>query len=79
MEENLNLLTHTPLNREIKQVQLRKKWGPLLPVEVRDITRPKPSDDVIQSIRDQNRVKVGKQQVAPQKRLQKTTDLTGKQ
>lgn len=79
MEENLNLLTHTPLSREIKQVQLRKKWGPLLPVEVRDITRPKPSDDVIQSIRDQNRVKVGKQQVAPQKRLQKTTDLTGKQ
>ena len=36
------------------------KWGPLLPENVRDITRPKPSDEIIASIKLENREELKK-------------------
>ena len=43
--------------RPIKQVELWKKWGPLLPEEARKVTCPKPSQEVIDSIKERNREK----------------------
>ena len=54
METELVQLKPTPL-KPIKQVELWKKWAPLLPQEFRDITCPKPSDEVINSIKERNR------------------------
>lgn len=68
MERDLKLLTPTPL-KPIKQVELWKKWGPLLPEEARVITCPKPSDEVIESIKERTRAK-GKERVAEKKKRQ---------
>ena len=57
MEENLEELVPTPL-KPIKQVELWKKWAPLIPKEFRADTCPKPSDEVINSIKERNREKV---------------------
>ena len=56
MEENLIELVPTGL-KPIKQVELWKKWAPLIPEEFRADTCPKPSDDVINSIKERNREK----------------------
>eukprot|EP00957_Ditylum_brightwellii_P130039 9918412-Ditylum_brightwellii.AAC.1 len=57
MEKVLVQMTPTPL-KPIKQVELWKKWGPLLPEEDRCITYPKTSDEIIQSIKDINNKKL---------------------
>jgi hypothetical protein len=59
MEVDLKELIPTPL-RAIKQVELWKKWGPLLPEEFRGITCPKPSDEIIASIKERNKEKTCK-------------------
>ena len=56
MEENLEELVPTPL-KAIKQVELWKKWAPLIPEKYRADTCPKPSDEVINSIKERNREK----------------------
>jgi hypothetical protein len=56
MEEDLEELIPQPL-RPIKQVELWSKWAPLIPEDVRHITCPKPSDEVIASIKSDNREK----------------------
>ena len=66
MERDLKLLTPTAL-KPIKQVELWKKWGPLLPEEARAITCPKPSDEVIESIKERTRMK-GKERLAEKKK-----------
>ena len=72
MEQNLLQLNAPPL-RPIKQVKLwSTKWGPLLPWNVRDITCPKPSDEVIASIKSENREKLKKWAVL--KKLNNRTD-----
>ena len=43
--------------RPIKQVELFQKWRPLLPKEKRDITCPKPSEDVMTKVRNDKRAK----------------------
>ena len=45
METELEELKPSEL-RPIKQVELWKKWSPLLPKEFRDTTCPKPSNEV---------------------------------
>ena len=59
MEVHLKELIPTPL-RAIKQVELWKEWGPLLPEEFRGITCPKPSDETIASIKERNKEKTHK-------------------
>ena len=59
MEDDLKQLTPTPL-RPIKQVELWKKWAPLLPEYARAITCPKPPDEVIALIKTRNREKTRK-------------------
>jgi hypothetical protein len=56
MEEELEVLVPTPL-RPIKQVELHTKWGPLLPAWAAAITCPKPSDSVINQIKEEKREK----------------------
>ena len=56
MEEKLVQLVPTGL-KPIKHVELWKKWAPLIPEEFRAITCPKPSDEVINSIKERNREK----------------------
>lgn len=70
MEQELKQLNPTPL-KPIKQVELWKKWGPLLPEGAREETCPRPSDDVIKSIKDRNSEK-GRLK-AKQKKLQNAT------
>ena len=55
MEKKLVQLFPTGL-KPIKQVELWKKWAPLLPEEFR-AEYPKPSDEVINSIKERNREK----------------------
>jgi hypothetical protein len=69
MERDLKLLTPTAL-KPIKQVELWKKWGPLLPEEARAITCPKPSDEVIESIKERTKMK-GKERLAEKKKRKK--------
>ena len=56
MEMELEQLVPTGL-KPIKQVELWKKWAPLLPEEFRADTCPKPSDEVINSIKERNKEK----------------------
>ena len=56
MEQNLEQLNAPPL-RPIKQVELYSKWRPLIPERYQDETCPKPSDEVIASIKAENREK----------------------
>ena len=74
MEEDLFQLKPTPL-KDIKQVELWKKWGPLLPEEARALTCPKPPDSVINSIKVQNREKSKKR--TDRKKLQNGTEKSG--
>ena len=53
MEQDLELLQRTPLN-PIKAVELWNKWGTLLPKYARLITCPKPSNEIIDSIKQIN-------------------------
>ena len=53
MEQDLGVLQPPPLN-PIKDVELRKKWGPLLTNYTRLITCPKPSNVIIDSIKERN-------------------------
>ena len=50
MEMDLEELP-APGLREIKQVELFCKWRPLLPDYARDITCPKASDEVMESVK----------------------------
>ena len=50
MPEELEVLLRPEL-KDIKAVELYTKWRPLLPSWARDITCPKPSDDVIKKIK----------------------------
>ena len=43
--------------REIKQVDLYEKWGPLVPLEFRDEICPKPSDKIINSVKEERKTK----------------------
>ena len=63
MEQNLEQLVPPPL-RAIKQVELYSKWRPLIPEKYRDITCPKPSDEIIESIKSEKREKVKKRTAA---------------
>ena len=75
MEENLEQLIPTAL-KPIKQVELWKKWGPLIPETYRADTCPKPSDEVINSIKARNREKskIRKEQ----KKLKNTKEISDK-
>ena len=64
--------------RPIKQVELWKKWGPLLPEAARKITCPKPSDEVIESIKLSNREKTKTRQKNKRKRKETTNEMTSK-
>ncbi len=75
MEENLEQLTPTAL-KPIKQVELWKKWGPLIPEEFRADTCPKPSDEIIESIKKRNREKSKLRTM--QKKLKKANDSSDK-
>ena len=54
MTQELKELVPTPL-KPIKQVELWKKWGPLLPEYARKVTCPRPTDEVIRSIKEKIR------------------------
>ena len=43
--------------REIKQVDLYEKWGPLVPAQFRDEIFPKPSDKIIKSVKEERKAK----------------------
>ena len=43
--------------REIKQVNLYEKWVPLVPLELRDEICPKPSDKIINSVKEETKTK----------------------
>ena len=75
MEENLIQLVPTGL-KPIKQVELWKKWGPLIPEKYRADTCPKPSDEVINSIKERNREKSKIR--TKQKKLQNANELSDK-
>ncbi len=74
MEENLEELVPTPL-KPIKQVELWKKWAPLIPEEFRP-EYPKPSDEVINSIKERNREKSKIR--TQQKKLQNAKEISDK-
>ena len=42
---------------KLKQVDLYKKWRPLLPPQFRDITCPKPPDTIVLEVREERRTK----------------------
>lgn len=50
MLNELKVLTPPGL-RPIKQVELYSKWAPIMPKWAADITCPKPSDEVMKSVR----------------------------
>ena len=75
MEENLEILKPTPM-KPIKQVELWKKWGPLIPEQYRADTCPKPSDEVINSIKERNREKSKVR--TKQKKLQSANESSDK-
>ena len=75
MERDLVELVPTGL-KPIKQVELWKKWAPLLPEEFREATCPKPSDEVINSIKERNREKSKLR--TKQKKLQNATESSDK-
>ena len=75
MEEKLVQLVPTGL-KPIKQVELWKKWAPLIPEEFRAVTCPKPSDEVINSIKERNREKSKNR--TKQKKLQNANDSSDK-
>ena len=56
MEENLEELVSTTL-KPIKQVELWKKWVPLIPEKYRADTCLKPTEAIINSIKERNREK----------------------
>ena len=64
--------------RPIKQVELWKKWGPLLPEAARKITCPKPSDEVIESIKLSNREKTKTRKKNKRKRKETTNEMASK-
>ena len=43
--------------RDIKQVDLYEKWGPLVPAQFRDEFFPNPSDNIIKSIKEERKAK----------------------
>ena len=43
--------------RDIKQVDLYEKWGPLVPAQFRDEICPKPSDKIIKSVKEERKAK----------------------
>ena len=75
MEVNLEQLIPTPL-RPIKQVELWKKWALLIPEKYRAGTCPKPTDAIINSIKEQNREKSKNR--TKQKRLQNANEISDK-
>ena len=56
MENDIETLAE-PGIRAIKQVELYQKWRPPLPVEKRDLTCPKPADEILKKVRDERRTK----------------------
>ena len=64
--------------RPIKQVELWKKWGPLLPEAARKITCPKPSDEVIESIKLSNREKTKTRKNMKRKRKETAIEMASK-
>lgn len=56
MEETLGEFTHLGLS-DIKAVELWQKWGPCLPQKDWLCTCPRPSDDVINQVRNQQKEK----------------------
>ena len=47
----------TPGIKPIKQVELYQKWRPLLPVKAREITCPKPSDEIMKKVKSDRAAK----------------------
>ena len=75
MEEELVQLVPTGL-KPIKQVELYKKWRPLLPEEFRDTMCPRPSDEVINLIKERNREK--RRTSTKQKKLKTAKEISDK-
>ena len=75
MEENLEELVPTAL-KPIKQVELWKKWAPLIPERYRADTCPKPTDEIINSIKERNREKSKIR--TKQKKLQNAKEISDK-
>eukprot|EP00957_Ditylum_brightwellii_P186781 14222439-Ditylum_brightwellii.AAC.1 len=70
MEANLKQLT-LPGLRPIKQVELWKKWGQLLLESAREVTYPKPSDGIIESIKASNKEKSSKKRAQTKRKARK--------
>ena len=58
MKHDLEVLPNSGI-KPIKQVELYQKWGPLLPKEAREITCPRPSDEIINKVKG-DKTKKGK-------------------
>ena len=68
---------HIPAGlKPIKQVELYSKWRPLLPEEFRDIMCPRPSDEVINLIKERNREK--RRTSTKQKKLKTAKEISDK-
>ena len=48
--------------RDIKQVDLYEKWGPLVPAQFRDEICPKPSNKIIKSVKEERKAKMNTKQ-----------------
>ena len=57
MPDELEVLPRPEL-RDIKAVELYTKWRPIIPSWARDLTCPKPSDDVLQKVKLSRSVKI---------------------
>jgi len=75
MEEELVQLVPTGL-KPIKQVELYSKWRPLLPEEFRDTMCPKPSEEVINLIKERNKEK--RRTSTKQKKLKTAKEISDK-
>ena len=79
MLDELNVLD-APGLRPIKQVELYTKWRPLLPPHAAAVTCPKPTDEVLNMVRDEKKSKAAAKRVAkkPKKRkAQEDSEIEG--
>ena len=85
MQKDLKQLKPPGL-KPIKQVELYTKWRPLLPKEVQDMTCPRPSEEVLNLIKAERKMKYQKCQslkkensnIPNKAKKKKTTTSTGK-
>ena len=65
--------------REIKQVDLHEKWGPLVPAEFRNDICAKPSDAIIATVKEARKAKrIAKKAQNDRRRAKKAENNNGK-